>query len=620
MRAQLSNSGRSKSENRRQSELPLRFNLAAVTKHFPKRFSTSSANLSREKPLPEQVNSGKQLSASTPPPPRATSSQLPRRPMAERHVSRRFRSDLQSIVQNESFHTKKKMPLGYIQIREQFSRTSVNLPHGSTINEVGNKLSLVMLEGLKKPYLCDVEMVGKDGVTIRAPSFLLCSHSKVLEQVLIFSESASSKETGFVDAKDTLTDEEETYIHADRKTVRVPFASEDAIQVALHFMASHEFPHGRTEDSSEENLRTLTQVNIFAKCYKMTFLAEEVYRVVRVLVNKTSQLASVVFDECNESIILAGLDDDPKRNELMTYVFEAMREKPGEFLIEDGLRFLRPGSIQKIISDHEIDVDEITMFHILFTWVKEGPGKREDKLSVAKALVSNIQLSLMDSKYLNSRVRHCGFVDESAVNEAIKEIEDHLANLSPEDQEHVLVMGAGTVAVNGIYVRMEEDIGLGDEEAVFIKEASEDQNDGDYGLYLWKDSWAISPCVDYSNVLYSRHAENSRGWDRLKPPVENWKAESGKSPVPTCQWKAGISEEGDDANYVAPRLSVTLNTFDMATIKQSVSDVTNGDHADTKEFSLDDMLHLPTDQNFEDGDYRDVRPRLLRSDPSSQRK
>lgn len=624
-------------ENRRQSTMSAwgtTGKVALAAKVF-KRYSTSSADLAKDTP-PPVLEDGRQLSSKaskllgvqgppSPPPPQVASPSTPRRPMTERYVSRRFRSDLQSIVQRESYHTKKK-PMGYMQLRHQF-----NSSFSGPVDEDETALSSIMLSGLKKTHLCDVKMIGKDGVTIRAPSFLLCAHSRVLDEMLFSNleeaaptqrvrrmSSLDSEHDHFEDAQDTLADIE----NADGKTIRVPFATQDAIQTALHLMASHELPLSRIEDSSEENVRTLTQVNVIMLFYKVRFLADEVYRAVRVLVNKKSKLASVVFDECNASMKIAGLDDKPKRNELLTYVFDSIREKPGESLIDGGLRFLSPDSIQKIICDQKIDVDEITMFHILFSWTQVGPGSKEDRINVAKGLVVNVQLTLLDAKYLNTRVRYCGFVDASVVNDAIKEIEDHLANLSPEEQEHVVVTGAGIDAVNGMYVRMEEDIGLEDEEAVFIKEASEDEIGGDYGLYLWRDSWAISPCVDYSNILYSHQSEiASKGWDRLKPPAEDWRAESGTLPAPVCEWKAAAAEEPKEgANYVAPRLSIHQNAFDVKKLTSSIQDIDDGDHAEKKELNLDDMLNLPTDQDFEDDDYRDVRPRLLRSDPSFQRK
>ncbi len=555
----------------------------------------------------------------------ANCSSQAQRSMKEKYKSRRF----SSIVQRESYRSSKnnKLPMGYVQMRNT-ALTSLNASFMSTKSEcdkADDGLSSILLEGLKKTHLCDVAMVGKDGVKIGAPSFLLCSHSRVFEDVLLSHKTASPDrdDTGsndhdhFVDAHNSLIEGDEAYLNTDGiLTIKVPFAGQDAIQIALHFMASHELPHHRKGDSSEENTRTLTQVHAFAKFYQMEILAHEVYRSLRLLVNKAGHLASAVFDECTKSKKLAGSEDKFRRSDLKAFVFDSIREKPEEFLIVGGLKYLSSESIEKIVCDQEIDVDEITMFHILSTWVKEGPGEREDRLKVAKALVSNVQLTLMDVKYLDTRVRYSGFVEETAVDDAIQSIEDHLANLSPEEQEHIRVSGAGTEAVNGIYVRMEEDIGLDDEEAVFIKEASEDEIEGNYGLYLWRDSWAISPCVDYSNVLYSRHAEYKRGWNRLRPAADNWIPQSGLSPAPTCQWNAGADESKCNKKYEAPRLTASGFHARFDNINDSIVSIDNGDHAQAKLFSLDDMLNLPTDQDFEGDDYRGVRPSLMRSNCS----
>jgi len=533
------------------------------------------------------------------------------RPMEEKYKSRRFsvRNNMSgSIIQKKSYRssTKKNLPMGYVQMRNANLNSSFTSTKGE-YKEPVDELTSILLDGLKKPHLCDVALIGKDGVTIGAPSFLLCSHSRVFEDVLL---SGKIDHIQFEDAQDKLREGEESYLDEDGTlTIKVPFAAQDAIQIALHFMASHKLPLQRVGDSSEENVRTLTQVHAFAKVYRMDSLAHEVYRTLRVLVNKTGHLASAVFDECTKSMKLAGSEDVFKRSDLKEFVFDSIREKPEEFLIVGGLKYLHPESLEKIVCDQEIDVDEITMFHILFTWTREGPGDREDRLKVAKSLLSNIQLTLMDVKYLDTFVRRSGFVDEAAVDDAIQAIEDHIANLSPEEKEHILVSGAGTEAVNGIYVRMEEDIGLEDEEAVFIKEASEDEIGGDYGLYLWRDSWAISPCVDYSNVLYSRHAEIKRGWNRLRPSADNWITESGMSPAPTCQWNAGADESKCNEKYEAPRLSRRGSN----SLSASLISIRDGDHAQAREFSLEDMLNLPTDQDFEGDDYHGVRPSLERS-------
>jgi len=587
-----------------------------------------SRRLTEDRPPPMTSRKASKLLGVEPSPQAKADNPSTQRRMEEKYETRRSSLHRPSIAQYESYRTPsdRKLPMGYMQIRKANFNSSFTSIHDNDEDE--NALSSVLLEGLKKPHLCDVAMIGNDGKTTRAPSFLLCTHSRVIEDMMLSDKTRSASldvdgtssddHDHFEDAQDTMIEGEEAYLDSDGTlTIRVSFADQGAIQTALHFMASHELPTKRTGDSSEENIRTLTQVYAFAKFYSIAILDHEVHRTLKILVNKTGRLASAVFDECSKSMKLAGNEDKFKRNELKDFVFDSIREKPDEFLIVGGLKYLSPESIEKIICDQEIDVDEITMFHILFTWIREGPGEREDRLKVAKSLVSNIQLTLMDVKYLNTRVRHSGFVEASDVNDAIKKIEDHLANLSPEEQEHVLVSGAGTEAVNGIYVRMEEDIGLEDEEAVFIKEASEDDFGGDYGLYLWRDQWAISPSIDYSNVLYCRHAEDKRGWNRLRPAADKWITESGISPAPTCQWNAGKDESKGNARYEAPRLTASVQ---QKKLNNSISDITDGDHAQAREISLDDMLNLPTDQDFDCDDYRDVRPQLMRSDRSLTRR
>ena len=552
------------------------------------------------------------------------------RPMQEKYMSRRTSTVIKrpTLVQRKSFRTdkNKKLPMGYIQLRKATLNNSFTSTDQLETSR-SSALASILLHGLKKDHLCDVTVIGKDGLSVKAPSFLLCSHSKVFEGMFSSTKKAASQDTDdisnydsehFVDASEHLTSEHlasEIKKDADGAyTVNISFASKEAILTVLHFMASHELPENRTADSSEANIRTLTQINVFALYFKMPHLSDEVYRLVRVLVNKTGRLASAVFDECSKSMKFAGMAHVFKTNELMAYVFESIREKPEEFLIVGGLQYLCTESIQKIICDQEIDVDEITMFHILFTWIREGPGEREDRLRIAKSLVSNIQLTLIDVKYLNTRVRYSGFVEASAVDDAIDKIEEHRANLSPEEQEHVLVTGAGTESVNGIYVRVEEDIGLEGDEAVFVKEAPEDMIASDYGLYLWKDSWAISPCVDYSRVLYSCYAENKRGWERLRPSSNDWTTVDGASPAPTCEWNAGANASDGKEQYIAPRLSANSGSLNMNVrdLECSLNDITDGDYAGAKEFSLDDMMNLPTDEDFEGSDYRVVRPTLQR--------
>lgn len=250
-------------------------------------------------------------------------------------------------------------------------------------------------------------------------------------------------------------------------------------------------------------------------------------------------------------------------------------------------------SIEVIICDQEMNADETTMFNILSSWVKKDEGNTE----AGKRLASHIQLCYMKPDYLKYRVKNCGFVAPADVDSALKEIEDVLANEMPDDKEHVLVTGAGQEGVNGIYVRLEEDIGMGCEEVVFVKEGDFDTDYGEqYNLFLLRSTWAITLAVDCSNLLYS--CEVTQGSILPRPPGSGWQSIRGRGPPPTCTWSPGKTEAGKP--YVAPDISSCI----AAASKRG--DSFNGwDHSDgvPKKMSLLTMMALPVDEGHEEEDY-----------------
>ncbi len=92
------------------------------------------------------------------------------RPMNEKYKSRKFSANkTASIAQQDSYHSSKnKLPMSYVQMGNASYNSTM-----SEYNEPEDELSSILLEGLKKPHLCDVAMIGKDGVTIGAPKFPL---------------------------------------------------------------------------------------------------------------------------------------------------------------------------------------------------------------------------------------------------------------------------------------------------------------------------------------------------------------------------------------------------------------------------------------------------------------
>jgi hypothetical protein len=161
-----------------------------------------------------------------------------------------------------------------------------------------------------------------------------------------------------------------------------------------------------------------------------------------------------------------------------------------------------------------------------------------------------------------------------------------------------LVEGAGDDAVNGVYVRMEEDIGLENNvDVMFVKEAREGECISDYGMYRRHSTWAITSCVDHSNILYSCEVPEGDPSALYRAPYLGWMAVGSSYPAPTCTWNPGKHNSKTAAEgFVAPNL--------VEAKKKSIEDINQGDHDDgCRRYSLETMLMLPSDEGHENNDY-----------------
>jgi len=504
-------------------------------------------------------------------------------------------------------------------------------------------LSSIVLKTLSNKKMCDVEMVGKDDIPVEVPSYLLAAHSEVFEEMFysgsleeeddddekkkkknaclvkkVSSSSTEGKKIKGNEDKEEGNDEPSSCLY----TLKLPFAAWDAIEASVNFLAAHSLPEGLKDDVYEFNLRSICQVYLFGRLFKISTLVNQAYRTARLFMNKKPHLVCAAFDECLATTgVVEGMEFDlpTSLDEIKAYALDYMRESPLTTLLEGGTSFLNAHSIEAIICDQDMDADEFTMFTILSAWVKANSAH----VATGKKLVSNINLAYIRTDHLNGAVKHCGFVDPKDVAAALKEIDDMKANQSPREKEHVVVEGAGIDDVNGIYVRMEEDIGLdGGEEVMFIKEPcgtedeegeEEEEHFTEYGLYLMRSTWAITPCVDYSNILYACELPSSEGREgcarRNEAPKRGWTTAGGTHPPPTCTWnpsKNTTSNHGnhrdDSKSYVAPNLA------DLGTNRTKVSDPSNGDHDEgvaRRRLTLRTMLNLPTDEGHQEDDYHD---------------
>lgn len=204
-----------------------------------------------------------------------------RKSIMERRMSRKARTTFMGRggalfqIKNRT-HSKVEMMKAWDKQDEAHSRKSDPL-------ELLDSLSSVLLKSLSNKNLCDVEMVGKDGVPVEAPSYILAAHSDVLEKMLHAGESKTGPPPT-------------------TSTVDVPFASYDAIDAAIHFLVTRSLPEGLEHDSNEFNLRCICQVYTFGRLFKIPSLKDHAYRIARLLMAKCKSKSSLVcaaFDECN---------------------------------------------------------------------------------------------------------------------------------------------------------------------------------------------------------------------------------------------------------------------------------------------------------------------------------
>ena len=514
---------------------PLRFSLpvslpSAITSFFRANSNGSEADKGKENTVetadPNEVKDSHQDPKSVP----QDNNQCPKGPswkLSERmHQTRRTRHSVFKSM-GCSAHAE---GLEYMRLRHM---------NGTGNDDVLKTISAELLGTLKKTHLCDTDIIGGDNITVKAPSYLLCLKSSVIEGILYppvlqsIQEDESEKEVEDIVCTKT----------SGLRQVNVPFATQPAISAALYFFASHKLPDDLVD------VRIICQVYYIGKLFKIFALADEACGKCRKVINKSSkfemsELVCAAFDECRafevggKELKWWGLSFSGA-NEIKAYATECIMDAPVKFLLEGrGIKLLNTDSIHQILSHQDMDTDELTMFLILRRWVNEFEGIKEEKIEVAKILVRTIDFSLIPPDDLRNRVAVCDFVDKVSVDAALREIELRNSSVLPNYFEHVIVSGAGESHVNGIYVRLEEDIGMDSDDIVFVKDASyEDGDNVDFGLYLNRNTWIIASCADYSNVLYSCEINMNRP-NREQTPELGWVADRGNDPPPVCHWNA----------------------------------------------------------------------------------
>ena len=343
---------------------------------------------------------------------------------------------------------------------------------------------------------------------------------------------------------------------------------------------------------SEDVARNLARLDHFAYVYKFAALGEVTYRALRKLINKRAVLACAIFDELSYREGVGAVDS------IKRYALDSMREMPMDTLLGGGVQWMKEESVEAVMQDQDMDVDEFYMFKILKSWA--GPtdeGKRE----VAQRLSKHIELKFIDPELLTSQVKDSGYFSEKELNEAVKLIQDSLANRDPCEMERVLVEGAGSEVVNGIYCRVEDEMGMGEEEILFVKEAEDGYSD--VGLYLWGTRWYLAFCSDYSNCFYSCEDPPDKSSTELVP-ANKWALQyGGQDPPPYCTYlpntrmgRTSSSSAGSGKKLLAPNLEEMMDPTIAEKRRSGYFDKRTDDVIEKRTMTLEQMMNLPEDR------------------------
>ena len=423
-----------------------------------------------------------------------------------------------------------------------------------------------------KSHMMDVALVGKDDVPIHASRFILGCYSPVLEEVFF-------KERQWV-GYDAVT-----------SNLSIDFATEPVIRAAIHHCFCGEIPTGfEISSPSEDVARNLAQLDHLAHVYKFGVLGEVTYRALRKLINRRAVLACAIFDELSHYEGAGTVDS------IKSYALDSMREMPMDTLLAGGVQWMREPAVEAIMQDPDMDVDEFYMFKILNAWA--ATNKEGGPSNVARRLSEYIELKYIDPELIMSQVKESGFFDEKDIVEAVRLIKDSLANRDPHEMERVLVEGAGTDNVNGIYCRVEDELGMGDEEILFVKEA--DDGYSDVGLYLWGTKWHLAMCSDYSNCFYSCEDTPNKPSTELVPGTGWIALYGGSDPPPLCTYlpnkRTGRNSITSEKSLLAPNLEEMMDPTIAEKRRSIYFDKRTDDVAEKRVMTLEQMMNLPEDR------------------------
>jgi hypothetical protein len=458
--------------------------------------------------------------------------------------------------------------------------------------------SAMLLHGMSKSHMLDITLVGSDQKPVMASKFVLACYSPVMERLFFkLPQDPQRKSDSWLSWRQLSSSSELNGGGIQGDTLVVDCCKSVVLKAAVYHCFSGELPKDFDIESPNETVaRNLAQLDQFAYMYRLTALGEVTYRAARKLINKRPVLACAIFDELSYREGRGGGPGGMGSDSIKCYALDTMREMPMDTLLCGGVQWMKEDSVESIMQDQDLDVDEFYMFKILNAWGSVDDSERQ---AAARRMAVHIELKYIDPDLLKTQVRNAGYFEEKQIMEAVKLIEDSLADREAYEMERVLVEGAGMDIVNGIYVRVLDEVGMSEEEILFVKEA--DDGYSDVGLYLWKTKWNIAMCADYSNCFYSCADDRQKKLANEIVPRGPWLTDyGGEDPPPTVTYlpitRAGREAGVTKGTVMAPNLEEMIDPTIAEKRRSGYFDRRTDDTAEKRTMTLEQMMNLPIDQ------------------------
>lgn len=188
-----------------------------------------------------------------------------------------------------------------------------------------------LLVGMMKSHMCDLTIIGSDGVPVETSKFVLACYSPVLEEIFFKGRQCQQ------------------YIE-ESATLFIDFCHSSVIKAAIHHCFSGELPPDfDTERPNEELARQLAQLDHLALVYRFGAIGTGTYRAARKLINKRSVLACAIFDELSYREGSGNKVDSIKR-----YALDTMRDMPMDTLLAGGVQWMKDAAVEAIIKDQDM--------------------------------------------------------------------------------------------------------------------------------------------------------------------------------------------------------------------------------------------------------------------------